>query len=239
MQIRNELAMMRWRSRNTFSAPAVIRVPIGGYLQGGGVYHSQSGVTLMTHNPGLRVVMPSNALDAHGLLRTAIRCDDPVLFLEHKHIYRQPYAKSQYPGKEYTIPFGKGRIHREGSDITIVTYGALVRRSEMAAKQLANEHGIQCEIIDLRSLAPWDKEMVGESVKKTGKVIVAYEDPISFGYGAEIAAWIADEMFEDLDGPVKRVATLDCPVGYNPILEDTVLPQIPDIVAAGKDLWEF
>lgn len=238
MQIRNELAMMRWRSNNDFSSAAVIRVPIGGYLQGGAVYHSQSGAVLMTHNPGLRVIMPSNAIDAHGLLRTAIRCDDPVLFLEHKHIYRQPYAKGQYPGSEYMIPLGKGRIHRAGSDITIVTYGALVRRSEMAAKQLAKE-GIEVEIIDLRSLAPWDKEMVGESVKKTSKVIVAYEDPISFGYGAEIAAWIADEMFEDLDGPVKRVATKDTPVGYNPILEDATLPQIHDIVAAAKDLWEF
>lgn len=216
----------------------VIRIPIGGYLQGGAIYHSQSGAVLMTHNPGLRVVLPSNALDACGLLRTAIRCDDPVLFLEHKHIYRQPYAKAPYPGKDYTIPFGKGRIHLEGTDISIITYGALVRRSEMAAKQLA-KIGISCEIVDLRSLSPWDKAMVGDSVRKTSKVIVAYEDPVSWGYGAEIAAWIADELFEDLDAPVKRVATMDTPVGYSPALEDAILPQTEDILAAARDLWEY
>ncbi len=237
-QIRNELAMMRWRSRNKWKSPLVIRVPIGGYLQGGAIYHSQSGVVLMTHNPGLRVIMPSNALDANGLLRTAVRCDDPVLFLEHKHLYRQPYAKAPYPGDNYMIPFGRGRIHREGTDISIITYGALVRRSEMAAKALEKE-GLSIEIIDLRSLAPWDREMVADSVRKTSKVIVAYEDPISFGYGAEIAAWISDELFEDLDGPVKRVATADRPVGYNPILEDATLPQTDDIMRAARDLWEY
>lgn len=238
MQIRGELALMRWRSRNAWSCPVVIRVPIGGYLQGGAVYHSQSGAVLMAHNPGLRVIMPSNALDANGLLRTAIRCDDPVLFLEHKHIYRQPYAKQPYPGPEYTIPFGKGRIHREGTDLTIVTYGALVRRSEMAARRLEKE-GISIEIIDLRSLSPWDHQMVSESIQKTGKVIVAYEDCISFGYGAEIAAWIADNLFEHLDGPVRRVATIDTPVGYCPAMEDGILPQIDDIIESARELHHF
>jgi len=238
MQIRDELSMIRWRSRNAFSCPLVIRVPIGGYLQGGAVYHSQSGAVLFTHNPGLRVVLPSNALDANGLLRTAIRCDDPVLFLEHKHLYRQPYAKGDYPGPDYMVPFGRGSLVREGSDLTIVTYGALVRRSEMAAKKLAEE-GIETEIIDLRSLAPFDKEMIAASVRKTSKVIVAYEDNLSYGYGAEIAAWIAGELFEDLDGPVTRLATRDIPVGYFPGLEDAILPQIDDILRTARDLAEY
>ncbi len=238
MQIRCEAAMLRWRSRNMWSCPLVIRVPIGGYLQGGAIYHSQSGAVLMTHNPGLRVVMPSNARDANGLLRTAIRCDDPVVFLEHKHIYRQPYAKSAYPGPDYMIPFGKARIHREGDDVTVVTYGALVRRSEMAARKLEKE-GISIEIIDLRSLSPWDTDTVAQSIRRTGKVIVAYEDCRSFGYGAEIAAWIADNLFEDLDAPVSRVAALDTPVGYFPTLEDAILPQIDDIAGAARELHRF
>ena len=237
-QVRDEIAMMRWRSRNNFSSPLVIRVPIGGYLQGGAVYHSQSGAVLFTHNPGLRVVMPSNALDASGLLRTAIRCDDPVLFLEHKHLYRQPYAKGSYPGPDYMVPFGRGKVVTEGSDLTIVTYGALVRRSRMAARELERS-GISVEVIDLRSLSPWDREMVGDSVKKTSKVLVAYEDCRSFGYGAEIAAWIADELFEDLDAPVRRLATLDTPVGYFPGLEDAILPQTEDLVREARDLYDY
>jgi 2-oxoisovalerate dehydrogenase E1 component len=239
MQIKNELAMMRWRSFGHFKAPVVIRVASGGYLQGGAIYHSQSGVNLLASLPGLRVVMPSNAIDAVGLLRTAIRCDDPVLYLEHKHLYRQPYAKGAYPGADYTVPLGKARTHVQGDDITIITYGALVRRSEMAAKQAMKDEGISVEIIDLRSLAPWDREAVAKSVQKTGRCIVAYEDNKNLGFGAEIAAYIADEMFEWLDAPVRRVAALDTPVAYEPETEDRILPQTHDILAAIRELAEY
>jgi 2-oxoisovalerate dehydrogenase E1 component len=238
MQVRNELALMRWRSNGAFSCPVVVRVPAGGYLQGGPVYHSQSGASLLTAIPGLRVVMPSTALDANGLLRTAIRCDDPVIFLEHKHLYRQTYNKSPYPGPDHSIPFGSARVARQGGDLTVVTYGALVERSLRAAKTVA-EQGIEAEVIDLRSLNPFDWETVAASVARTGKVIVAYEDSISFGYGAEIAALIADRLFEFLDAPVRRVAALDTFVAYEPGLEDRILPQVDDLVRVLLELGAY
>ena len=238
MQLRNELATLRWRSSGRFTAPVVVRVPIGGYLTGGAIYHSQSGEVIFTHTPGLRVVMPSNALDANGLLRTAIRCNDPVMFLEHKHLYRQTYNKSLDPGPEYMIPFGKARLDLEGSDLTIITYGALVRKSQVAAQKAAAE-GISVEIIDLRSLSPYDWEAIAASVKKTSRALVAYEDTRSFGYGAEIAARISEELFDELDAPVKRVGAKDCWVAYNPDVEKEILPQSDDILSAIRDLASY
>jgi len=239
MQLRDELPLIRWRSNNGFSAPVVIRVAIGGYLTGGAIYHSQCGESIFTHIPGLRVVFPSNALDASGLLRTAIRCDDPVLFLEHKRLYRETFGRSPYPGPDYMVPFGKARIIQPGTDLSVITYGAVVPRALQAAQKLEREHGVKVELIDLRCLNPFDWETIANSVSKTNRAIVAYEDSLSWGYGAEIAARIADRLFEHLDAPVRRVAAKDTFVAYQPILESAILPQVNDLFLAMKELAEY
>ena len=238
MQIRDELCVMRWRSNGTFKAPAVLRVAIGGYLTGGAVYHSQSGESIFTHCPGLRVVMPSTALDVAGLLRTAIRSDDPVMFLEHKHLYRQPYNRAEYPGADFTIPFGKAKLVKEGNQVAIITYGAVVHRTEVAAAALERE-GVSVEILDLRSLSPYDWPAIAATVRKNHRVIVAYEDMLSWGYGAEIAARIGEELFDELDAPVKRVAAMDTFCAYHPRLEDEILPQTDDILTAVRQLIAY
>jgi len=239
MQLRDELPLIRWRSNNGFSSPCVIRVAIGGYLTGGAIYHSQCGESIFTHTPGIRVVFPSNALDAAGLLRTAIRCDDPVLFLEHKRLYRETFGRAAYPGPDYMIPFGKAKVVQAGTDLSVITYGAVVPRALQAAQKLEREQGVKVELIDLRCLNPFDWETIAASVSKTNRAIVAYEDTLSWGYGAEIAARIADQLFDHLDAPVRRVAAKDTFVAYQPILEDAILPQAEDLLRAMKELVEY
>ena len=240
MQIRDELASLRWRSYNGFSAPMVIRVTIGGYLNGGAIYHSQCGESIFTHIPGLRVVFPSNALDACGLLRTAIRSDDPVLFLEHKKLYREAYNRSPHPGPDYTIPFAKAKTAKTGSRLTIVTYGALVQKSLQAALQVEQHNAdYSVEVIDLRTLSPYDWEAIRVSVEKTSRVMVVHEDTLSWGFGAEISARIARELFSSLDAPVGRIGALDTWVGYHPNLEAEILPQVDSIVAEADRILSY
>ena len=238
MQLRNEVTMLRYRSNNTYSCPMVVRVPIGGYLRGGSIYHSQSGESIFAHFPGLRIAYPSNAAYACGLLRSAIRCDDPVLFLEHKHLYRQTYNKAPYPGADHMVPFGQSVLRRSGSDVVIITWGALVQRS-LAAAQQAEKLGIEVSVLDLRTIMPYDWEGIAEAVAQTNRVVVAHEDQLTCGFGAELVARVADELFDSLDAPVKRVAALDCPVGYNPVFEEVVLPQAADIVRAIQDVVNY
>src|SRR3954447_11960976 len=238
MQLRNEMSMLRYRTGNHWSCPMVVRVPIGGYLRGGGPYHSQSGESIFAHCPGIRIAYPSTAADAVGLLRTAIRCDDPVMFLEHKHLYRQTYNKGEYPGTGFMIPFGSASVRREGDDVLVITWGALVQRSLVAA-QHAEKHGVHATVLDLRTLMPYDWTAIAAHVKRINRVVIAHEDQLTCGFGAEIAARIAGELFEYLDAPVRRVAALDTPVAYSPELEDEILPQSADILSAIRDTANY
>ncbi len=237
-QLRDEMSMMRYRSGNTWSCPMVVRVPIGGYLRGGAPYHSQSGESIFAHCPGIRIAFPSNAIDAAGLLRTSIRCDDPVMFLEHKHLYRQTYNKGEYPGPDYMVPFGRAAWRREGADIAIITWGAVVQRAIVAAQQ-AEKEGTSVGVLDLRTLVPCDWDAIADAVKRTSRVIVAHEDQLTCGFGAEIAARISEGLFEFLDAPVTRVASLDTPVAYSPDLEEAILPNAGNLLDAIRSLARY
>jgi 2-oxoisovalerate dehydrogenase E1 component len=238
MQLRDEMSVLRYRSGNEFSCPMVIRVPIGGYLRGGGPYHSQSGESIFAHCPGIRIAFPSTAVDAAGLLRTSIRCDDPVLFLEHKHLYRQTYNKGEYPGKDFMIPFGKAALRQDGTDVVLVTWGALVQRALLAAHH-AEKDGISVAVLDLRTIVPYDWETIAAHVKRTNRVIVAHEDQLMCGFGAEIAARIAEELFDHLDAPVARIGALNTPVAYCPDLEEAILPQSSDVLRAIRETARY
>jgi len=238
-QIRNELATMRYRSGGKFSAPVVVRVPTGGYLRGGSLYHSQSAESIFASCPGLKIAYPSNAADAMGLLRAALRMDDPVIFLEHKHLYLQSYARSNDPGPDHVVPFGRAAIRRSGSDVTIVTWGALVQRSLEAADRLHRRTQMQVEVIDLRTLVPLDSATIFASVRKTGRALVVHEEFETSGFGAEISAQIADHCFEWLDAPIKRVASKNAWVPYSPVLEEATLPQVDDIEKALEALCGY
>ncbi|MGH8916936.1 MAG: transketolase C-terminal domain-containing protein, partial [Actinomycetes bacterium] len=237
-QIKSEAATIRWRSNGEFTVPMVLRVPIGGYLTGGSIWHSQSGESIFTHIPGLIVVMPSRAADAAGLLRTALRCEDPVLFLEHKHLLRQPYTKDPFPGPDFYVPLGSGRVVTEGDDLTIVTWGATVEKSRQAAARLA-EDGASVAVVDLRSLLPWDHDLVAAQVARTGRLLVVHEDILTSGFGAEVAAWAGEHCFADLDAPISRVGATDTHVAYEPTLEKAILPQVDDIAVAARSLISY
>ncbi|HUO47941.1 MAG TPA: alpha-ketoacid dehydrogenase subunit beta [Acidimicrobiales bacterium] len=234
-QLRSEAATIRWRSNGAFTCPLVVRVAVGGYLTGGAIWHSQSGESIFAHVPGLLVAMPSRARDAVGLLRAAFEAGDPVLFMEHKHLYRQRYAADPMPPTGWTLPFGVGATVRAGRDVTIVTWGATVQKSLEAAAELAGE-GCEAEVIDLRTLSPWDKDLVCESVARTSRLLVVHEDTLTAGFGAEVAAHVAEHCFWALDAPVGRVAATDTFVPYEPTLEQAVLPQVEDIAEAARRL---
>ncbi|HET6372001.1 MAG TPA: dehydrogenase E1 component subunit alpha/beta [Candidatus Polarisedimenticolia bacterium] len=237
MQMRNEIPTLRWRSGGVWSCPMVVRIAVGGYIRGG-PFHSQCIEALYAHTPGWYIAYPSNAADAKGLIKTACRMEDPVLFLEHKGLYRQVYSKSPEPDASYLLPFGRARIAREGADVTAVTWGSGVVRCERAADTLAEE-GISVEVIDLRTIIPWDVETVMRSVRKTGKAIVVHEAIMTGGFGGEVASRIASDVFEHLDGPVKRVAAKDSFVAYAPSLEGFVLPSQDEVTGAVRDLARY